>query len=215
MDSNNGFIYVRLHEYYKNDKICKLGKTKNIINRDDDYATGEYKRGYFELVVEILNNQIFNDTFVEKLLQRYFKNYHTKINGGSEFYYNEIMEEIVPFLSNTTIKFKVLSKEEINNLIRQERIKKLKDVLKNFFHNRQFDTKENKLRNKLQEIYVYEINDKLNINRRTFISGPTGFGKTHLYYKIILRKKLNRTLFLTPRLALNEQIVEDKYSSDF
>jgi len=213
MDSNNGFVYVRQHIYYENDKICKLGKSKNIPDRDNGYATGEYRRGKFGLVIEISNNQIFNDTYVEILLQRYFKNYHSKIDGGSEFYQNKIINEIVPFLSTTKIKFKVLSEEEINNLIHQERIRKLKDLLKRFFNNRLSETKENRLRNKLQEIYLVEIINHLNTYKKVFLKAPTGFGKTHIYYKTILRMKFNRILFLTPRILLNQQIVEDKYSS--
>jgi len=211
MTSNNGFIYIRQHIYYENDKICKLGKSKNIPDRDNGYATGEYRRGKFRLVIEILNNQSFDDTHVEKLLQNYFKNYHSRIDGGTEFYQNKIIDEIIPFLSSTIIKFKVLTEEEINNLIRQERIKKLKDVLKNFYHNRQ--SKENRLRNKLQEIYIFEIIDQLKTYKNVFLKAPTGFGKTHIYYKTILRMKFNRILFLTPRILLNQQIVEDKYSS--
>jgi hypothetical protein len=69
MNFNNGYIYIRYHHYYNN--ICKLGKTKNIYDRDTTYATSEYIRGYFILVIEILNNQIYDDTFVEKLLQKY------------------------------------------------------------------------------------------------------------------------------------------------
>jgi hypothetical protein len=174
MDSNNGFVYVRQHIYYVNDKICKLGKSKNIADRDNSYATGEYKRGKFELVIEISNNQIFDDTYVEKLLQRYFKNYHSKIDGGNEFYQNKIIDEIVPFLSNTLIKFKVLSEEEINNLIHKERIRLLKDLLKRFFHNGLSETKENRLRNKLQEIYLVEIINKLNTYNKIFLKAPTG-----------------------------------------
>ena len=211
MNSNNGFVYIRQHIYYDYDKICKLGKSKNILDRDNSYATSEYKRGYFRLVIEISNDQIFDDTYVEKLLQRYFKNYHSKINGGNEFYKNKIIDEIVPFLSNTLIKFKVLLEDEINNLIHQERIRKLKNLLKIFFHNRQ--SKENILRNKLQEIYLVEIIDHLNIYKKVFLKAPTGFGKTHIYYKTILQMKFNRILFLTPRILLNYQIVEDKYSS--
>jgi len=211
MDSNNGFVYVRQHVYYENDKICKLGKSKNISNRDNGYATGEYRRGKFGLVIEISNNQIFDDTYVEILLQKYFKNYHSKIDGGSEFYQNKIIDEIVPFLSMTKIKFKVLLEDEINNLIHQERIRKLKDLLKKFFHKRQ--SKENILRNKLQEIYLVEIINNLNTYKKVFLKAPTGFGKTHIYYKTILRMKFNRILFLTPRILLNQQIVEDKYSS--
>ena len=96
-----GFIYIRHHLYYENDKICKLGKTKNILDRDNNYATGEYIRGYFVLVIEILDKQIYDDTYVEKLLQKYFKNYHIKKDGGCEFYQNKIIDEIIPFLKKT------------------------------------------------------------------------------------------------------------------
>jgi superfamily II DNA or RNA helicase len=211
MNSNNGFIYIRQHIYYNNDNICKLGKTKNIPNRDNSYATSEYRRGNFVLVIEILNNQIYDDTYVEKLLQRYFKNYHSKIDGGSEFYDIKIIDKIVLFLEQTSIKFKVLTDDEINNLIYIERIKKLKDLLKKYFHNRQL--KENRLRDRLQELYLIEIINNLNRYKKVFMKAPTGFGKTHIYYKTIMRMKLNRILFLTPRLLLNQQIVEDKYSS--
>ncbi len=51
MDYNNGYIYVRQHAYYENDKICKLGKSKNIPDRDNSYATREYRRGKFVLVI--------------------------------------------------------------------------------------------------------------------------------------------------------------------
>jgi hypothetical protein len=64
---NNGYNYIRTHKYYNYDNICKLGKTKNISNRDYCYATGEYKRGKFILVIEILDNQLYDDTYVEKL----------------------------------------------------------------------------------------------------------------------------------------------------
>ena len=127
---NNGYIYIRNHIYYNIDNVCKLGKTKNIVNRDYSYATSEYKRGEFILVIEILNDQIYDDTYVEKLLQRYFKNYHLKKDGGSEFYNNKIINEIILFLSKTNIKFRVLSKEEINNIIKTEHIKILLGVEK-------------------------------------------------------------------------------------
>ena len=208
MDTNTGYIYIRCHTYYDIDEICKLGKTKNIPSRDNTYATGEYKRGYFKLVIEILSH---DDTFVEKLLGRYFKKYHSKKDGGSEFYSKQIISEIIPFLSNISIRFKVLTIDEINNLVKVERINRLKILLKKYFHNKQ--SKENKLRNRLQEIYLIEIINNLNQYTKVFLKAPTGFGKTHIYYKTILRMKFNKILFLTPRILLNQQIVEDKYSS--
>ena len=116
MDSNNGFVYVRQHIYYENDKICKLGKSKNIPDRDNGYATGEYRRGKFGLVIEILNNQTFDDTYVEKLLKRYFNNYHSKIDGGSEFYQNKIIDEkeveIKVYINTIKIKDKIIEEKD-------------------------------------------------------------------------------------------------------
>ena len=136
MNANNGFVYVRQNEIYEIDKICKLGKTKNIYDSDNNYANDEFRRGNFGLIIEILNNQQYDDTYVEKILQKYFKNYHSKTDGGDDFYQNKIIDEIVPFLSNTSIKFKVLTEEEINFLIQQEKIRKLRDLLKKFFYNK-------------------------------------------------------------------------------
>ena len=79
----------------------------------------------------------------------------------------KIIDEIISFLNTTEIKFRQLTAEEINNLIHQERIRKLKNLLKNFFHNRQ--SKENILRNKLQKIYLIEIINELNTYKKVFL----------------------------------------------
>jgi superfamily II DNA or RNA helicase len=72
---------------------------------------------------------------------------------------------------------------------------------------------ESKIRNRLQEDYIDSIIEYLQIHKKCFLKAPTGFGKTHIYYKTILRLKATRILFLTPRRQLNIQLVEDKYSS--
>ena len=36
-----GYIYIRLNEWYLLKNICKLGKTKNLSNRNHQYMTGE------------------------------------------------------------------------------------------------------------------------------------------------------------------------------
>lgn len=73
-------------------------------------------------------------------------------------------------------------------------------------------TKELRLRNKLQEQYVISSITFLELYSKCFIKAPTGFGKTHIYYKIIRKMGLKKILILTPRLLLNEQILDDKYS---
>ena len=70
MDSKFGYIYVRNHPAYDEADGCKLGKTNNIPERDMQYATGEIKRGNFELVIEMPREVI---GLVEKLLQKYLK----------------------------------------------------------------------------------------------------------------------------------------------
>jgi superfamily II DNA or RNA helicase len=47
------------------------------------------------------------------------------------------------------------------------------------------------------------------------IKAPTGFGKTHIMYKIISQLKPNSILILTPRILLNKQIVENKYICNY
>lgn len=193
------FIYIRYHSSYLN--YCKLGKTDNIITRDNNYATGEHIRGYYELVIDILN---YENTLVEKILQRYFKNYNVVHNAGKEFFDKKIINEIIPFLNKTNIKFNILSKDDINNLIRNEQLDKAKNILNKFL--------KKDFRNKLQDEYVNDIIFELNNFNKAFIKAPTGFGKTHIYYKLIQKMQFNKILFLTPRILLNSQLLEDKYS---
>jgi superfamily II DNA or RNA helicase len=216
-----GYIYLRQHENYDIYDIYKLGRTINFMNRDSTYSTGEYKRGKFIFALEILenNNKNINSEYVEKLLQKYFKNYHKIFDGGIEFYNKEIINEIEPLLNKTFIKFIKLTTEEIDiinkNIKRQIIIKKLSSNI-NFIKllkirkNRGL-SKENILRNELQEKYLKNILEELFTNFKVFIKAPTGFGKTHLFYKIISKMKPNKILIFTPRLQLNRQIVENKY----
>ena len=61
------FIYIRRNtHYYDPFNICKLGRTQNIPERDTTYITGEIKRGYFQLVIQIHN---FKSNTVETLLK--------------------------------------------------------------------------------------------------------------------------------------------------
>jgi superfamily II DNA or RNA helicase len=205
-----GYIYIRSDTSNHLDNVCKLGQTSNIPDRDFQYATGEYIRGHFIKVIEILDEQ-YDHIYIGKILQCYFKIFHMKKSGGGEFYKNDIIDLIVPFLDKTIITFKVLNENEINDLIRTYRIDKIKHILVKIKINK--FSKEEIFRNTLQNNYLKDIITELNINKKVFIKAPTGFGKSHIYYKTIKEMKFNRVLFLTPRLNLNIQITGDKYSS--
>jgi hypothetical protein len=195
-----GFIYVRTDNSKHQDNVCKLGQTDNIANRDSTYKTCEYIKGEFLLVIQIIDN-IYTHIIVEILLQKYFSQLHKYHNGGNEFYKYEIIKEIVPFLETQNIKHKVLVKEEINKLLAESNNKQ------------KVNSPEMILRQFYQDNYLKEIIENLKEHKKVFIKAPTGFGKTHLYYKTIKELKLKKILFLTPRKKLNEQIIENKYSS--
>ena len=105
---NNGYIYLRTHLSYDIYNVFKLGRTKNIPDRDSTYITGELIKGYFELVIEIFDNQKYDDVYVEKLLQTNFKDYNIQKTGGTEFYQQNIINEIHVLLLKTNINFKTI-----------------------------------------------------------------------------------------------------------
>ena len=118
---NTGYIYIRSNEYWILYDAYKLGKTTNIPDREQTYITSEIKRGYYVMIIE-LELTILDD--VEKQLQIYFNelNLQLKFNAGVEFYKKEIINFIIPFFDINNIKYKILSKIEIDNLIRKIRI---------------------------------------------------------------------------------------------
>lgn len=69
-DTSKGYIYVRFHESYDLYNACKLGKTNNIPERDNQYSTGEIKRGMFKFVYEVASCLLDE---IEKYLQHCFK----------------------------------------------------------------------------------------------------------------------------------------------
>ena len=79
----NGYIYVRSHTSYDTEGVCKIGKASNIPDRDTQYATGEVKRGCFEIVFQV---PIEKTGIIERLLQKEFIEYNVRYDAGTEFY---------------------------------------------------------------------------------------------------------------------------------
>ncbi len=121
MISTKGYIYVRNHPSYDLDDACKMGKSNNIPERDTQYATGEIKRGYFEAVFEV---PIEKMGIVERLLQNEFRELNVKYDAGTEFYNKQIITLIEPYLCKLGIEYKKLSKQEISDLVRCNRVRK-------------------------------------------------------------------------------------------
>ena len=116
-----GYIYVRSNEYWDLYNAYKLGKTSNIPDRENTYITSEIKRGYYVMIIEF-NLKILDK--IEKKLQIYFNklNLHIKYNAGVEFYKKEIIDFIIPYLNQNRIEYKILSTDEIDNLVKKTRV---------------------------------------------------------------------------------------------
>lgn len=119
-------IYIRENEYWNLYGVFKVGKTINILDRESTYITSEIKKGTYKMVIGI-NLDILDD--VEKLIQKRFKSLNVKIDAGTEFYKKEIINLIIPYLDEIGIYYKVLTCEEIEQLVRtpQENIKQSYD----------------------------------------------------------------------------------------
>jgi superfamily II DNA or RNA helicase len=121
MNSTTAYIYARNHRSYDADGACKMGKANNIPERDTQYATGEIKRGYFEAVFEV---PIEKTAIIERLLQHEFRELNVKYDAGTEFYNKKILTLIEPYLIKLGIKYKKLSKQEVSDLDRCNRVRK-------------------------------------------------------------------------------------------
>ena len=215
MNSTKGYIYVRNHPSYDVDDACKMGKANNIPERDTQYATGEIKRGYFEEVFEV---PIEKMGIVERLLQNEFCELNVKYDAGTEFYNKKIITLIEPYLITLGIKYKKLSKQEISDLVRCNRVKKtmkkiniqsLIHILKSKRTNKQIENIE--LNNKIynprdyQEIIINKSYDYFQINEKGLLIIPCGVGKTLISLWITQELNSNTILIGVPNKLLLKQ----------
>lgn len=128
MDIKKGYIYIRDHQYYAKDNVIKLGITASILDRENTYITGEFDKGEYLLIVEIYFHEMKQ---LDKSLKFHLRKYHKFNNAGHEFYKKDIIEIIIPCLNKLTSYFKILTKEEINNLDRISKNDK-DEIYKNF-----------------------------------------------------------------------------------
>ena len=213
MNKTNGYIYIRNHPSYDVENACKIGKTSNIPERDTQYATGEIKRGYFEEVFEV---PIQKMNIVERLIQHEFRELNVKYDAGTEFYNKKIITLIEPYLITLGIKYKKLSKQEIGDLIRCNRVRKivkkiniqsLINVLKSKRINNQYIWNEREYQRK---IINFSKNELLSKNK-IYILLPTGGGKSYIVYSLFEYLKSEFIIIVSPRKIVNSQNVSQKY----
>lgn len=185
----NGYIYIRNHSSYNIYDACKMGKTINIIERDGQYATGEIKRGYFEVIFEVSSEKM---DIIEKLLQNEFNKYNIRYDGGTEFYNKKIITLIEPYLIKLGIEYKRLGIEEINNLVRRDK--------KPIWYERDY-----------QKTIIEYSKNELILNNKIYIELPTGAGKSYIAYNLLNYLKSDFIIIISPRKIVNLQNISVKY----
>ena len=230
MSSQFGYIYIRLNEWYLNKNICKFGTTENIPYKHRQYISCEPNRGRFEYVYEI---DLYEMDIIDELLKKHFDNFNYRHNnnndGGSEFFYKDIIQ-LIPFvLDARNIKYRILSKEEIYNLSYKDlSYKDFRKSIKNTNKPKENKKDNNKnnikhnfvpliLRSVEQDIIVknvskfYESNDKgiLVVNRDINKSISLSLIKSHLSFWISQELKNNKKIIIgVPSAKLLDQWVE-------
>lgn len=196
-------------------KACKIGSTRNIIARMATYTTLS-----IEPVIPTYYYKINKNCYeMDDLIQLKFKDFNTRqlgFKGGTELYnLRDINNELLEiFFRENEIEFTKYNGDDIKDEIYKKITNMTNDDYDDIIieNKMKSESKELRLRNSIQNKYLIDIRKELDEYSKCFIKAPTGFGKTHIFYKIIKEYKYKKILILTPRLLLNEQIVEDKYS---
>jgi hypothetical protein len=213
MNSNNGYLYARTHSAYDVYDGFKIGITKNIPERDSQYATSEIKRGIFEAVFAVRIEQM---RFIENLLKYEFRELNIKHDGGDEFFNKKVISLIEPYLITRGIRYKRLSKQEISDLVRCNRVRKnikkiniqsLIHILKTKRTNKQYIWNE---RYYQTNIINFSKNELLTQNK-LYIELPTGGGKSYIVYNLFESLKSEFIIIISPRKIVNSQNISEKY----
>jgi superfamily II DNA or RNA helicase len=204
-NSDYGYIYIRTHPSYNEYDACKMGKTTNIPERDIQYATGEIKRGYFEVVIQV---PVLKLNIIERLLQNEFCYLNVKHDAGIEFYNKKITTLIEPYLTNIGLQFKKLTKQEIDDLVRCNRVREtlnkiniqsLIQILKSNKPNISYKPKD------YQRVIIQKSYEYFQTKDKGLLIIPCGCGKTIISLWITQELNSNTILIGVPNILLLKQ----------
>lgn len=208
MNNTNGYIYIRNHPSYDVDNACKMGKASNIPERDMQYATGEIKRGYFEAVYEV---PIKKMSIVERLLQSSFCELNVKYDAGTEFYNKKIINLIEPYLISLGIKYRKLSKQEINDLTRLNRVKntlqkvKIRSLITTLKSHKTCEQINLYIPRDYQNMIINKSYEYFQTNEKGLLIVPCGVGKTLISLWIAQKLNSKTVLIGVPNKLLLKQ----------
>ena len=213
-----GCIYLRDNEWWKNKGVIKMGITTFAKDRNNTYITGEPERGEYICVIKIPLDKM---KMLDKLLKAYFQSYHIYKGGGTEFYDRCIIDLVEPYLNEMNVPFKTLTKEEISDLNRCERIQNIpnadkvkgllnkiniKNIIQRFKNKRAKIKSTNIIPNNHQQDVLNMIEEYFQSNNIGKIIWACGLGKALLSILIVNQLKCKTVAFGVPGKYLQKQI---------
>lgn len=219
MLNKSGYIYVRNHDDWKKEQVCKWGITDSLIDREAGYKTGEYLPGEFTTVIEVPKKNL---KILDTHLKDHFKIYHKYKGAGTEFYDLSIENKLFSYLKTLNVQCKQLTNKEIKNLKRKERIRNLINALKKtrlpqmiknrvirkmaHIRNRWFEREYQRM------IIDYGVDKLTNPEiARLYLELATGGGKSYCIYSILKQIMPNVIVIMSPRKKINTQNCCKKY----
>jgi hypothetical protein len=108
------FVYVRNNEWFSSMGLYKVGVSVCLVERANTYKTSEPIPGDYVLVIKVFGDKVSVDNYLKQELLPY----HRSNGGGTEFYCKSVLENIVPYIARTGLKYDVLTQEDIAGLER-------------------------------------------------------------------------------------------------
>ena len=115
----DGCVYLRDNKWYIYEKLIKCGISYFIKDRNNTYITGEPIRGYYICIIKIPAIYDLHDVD-KKIKLHYAETLHiNNLDGGTEFYSRDIIDELPIFLQEQYPMCIILNKIEIDDINRK------------------------------------------------------------------------------------------------
>jgi hypothetical protein len=106
-----GYLYVRDNENYRRDNVYKIGVTKNLFNRNNQYKTGEFTQSEYIYLIKMNFDILYS---VDMKMKKILKPYNLRDNAGTEFYHRDVMDDIEKAIKSLDVEYCIIQdKDEI------------------------------------------------------------------------------------------------------
>jgi len=204
--TDKGYIYIRDNNWFKYEKVYKVGITTSIIDRNSTYITGELHKGIYVKIYEFDVNQD-KLRIIDKLLKKDFKHLNIYFDGGTEFYNRNIINYIEDFFNKYHFKFTVKTEDDFKrpnrnvDNIRNKFLKLSKELIE----------RNIEILRDYQIEAITHITNEIKLNNKCYLQLATGAGKSKIAINVIANIQPINIIIFSPRVNIKNQNMSKKY----